>query len=330
MTLSVIQHLRTRDYSDMTDQIARILYDVAFAGVVDEIRATDPQTAKIIKVQNAPMTALEKALQSGRVQYVGGVFSGNFSAQIAVDIRKLGGKFDKNMKVYFIDKIDVPGWVKAASEDFNSKSRALHKRILDILDKAQSTLDDVVDERKLDAIRTLDRVQEGFRGAADAIGVSPKITQASKDRLAKEYSENVKLYIKDFSRSSIQSLRKVVEQNAQKGYRFEGLIETIQLRYGVTKRKAEFLARQETALFMAKYREMRFAEGGVERYVWHTAHDEKVRHRHAELDGRTFFYSDPPVVSAHGVVPVRRGNPGQDYNCRCVDSPVVDRFEKAA
>lgn len=320
-----VQHLRDKDLSDMEEQLADLLFRIVFAGPVAAIRAVDPQTSK--ELQNAAQTALEKALRSGRVQYLSGVFTGEFGASIAAEIKRMGGKFDRHMKLYYIAPELVPAWVKAATETFRYRAKELHRYILDLLDKQQSSLEKTVDKNPVDALKTIDIVQSGFRASADAIDVSPKINEESKLELAREYSNNMKLYIKNFSETAIESLREVVEDNATKGYRFDRLIAVIRQRYGVTKSKAAFLARQETALFMAKYREMRFAEGGVTRYTWHTAQDEKVRTDHKHLNGKVFFYKNPPVVDRNTG---RTGNPGQDFNCRCVDAPVVDRMAVAA
>jgi hypothetical protein len=43
------------------------------------------------------------------------------------------------------------------------------------------------------------------------------------------------------------------------------------------------------------------------KYIWHTVGDGKVRSTHAERDGKTFSWDDPP----------EGGNPGEAPNCRC-------------
>ena len=331
MIQGAIQHLRDTDWREMEEQIIEALYKIVFAGPVALVREADPDTAKVLQVMNAQPTVLEKALISGRVQYVGGVFSGKFSAQIAAEIRILGGRFDKRMKIYHIDERVVPSWVKAAATNFRAKAKALHEQIIKKLDETQKHLDELIERVRIDATKTVEKVESGFQKSAQAVPrVFPRLTEESKKLLAKEYNENMKTYIKGFSESAIESLRETVQENAESGARFKSLIEGFRLRYGVSKSKAAFLAQQETSNFMAKYRELRFKEGGVQRYVWHTAHDEKVRHRHAELDGKIFFYDHPPIVTDHGVVPVRHGNPGQDFRCRCVDAPVIERELVAA
>ncbi|MFI3242581.1 MAG: minor capsid protein [Alphaproteobacteria bacterium] len=43
-------------------------------------------------------------------------------------------------------------------------------------------------------------------------------------------------------------------------------------------------------------------------YIWRTKSDEKVRSSHAQRDGKTFYWDNPP----------EGGHPGEAYNCRCV------------
>lgn len=45
-------------------------------------------------------------------------------------------------------------------------------------------------------------------------------------------------------------------------------------------------------------------------YIWRTRGDDKVRTAHAENNGRIFAWDNPPT-----------GNPGEDYNCRCLAEP---------
>ena len=58
---------------------------------------------------------------------------------------------------------------------------------------------------------------------------------------------------------------------------------------------------------------------GVSEYVWTTQRDNRVRDSHRRLDGRIFKYSEPPVMNEKSG---ERGNPGDDFGCRCVATPV--------
>lgn len=54
-------------------------------------------------------------------------------------------------------------------------------------------------------------------------------------------------------------------------------------------------------------------EAGSKGYRWVTRRDERVRARHAAVDGKRFDWSDPPAVGRNG----EHHHPGGDYNCRC-------------
>jgi SPP1 gp7 family putative phage head morphogenesis protein len=99
--------------------------------------------------------------------------------------------------------------------------------------------------------------------------------------------------------------------------------------FGVTEKKAKFLARQETGLLMAKFKESRYTESGIHQYKWRcSAGSAKhpVRPSHKVLDGRVFRWDTPPITTAPDE-PQRRNNPGEDFNCRCVAIPIVGLAE---
>ncbi len=51
----------------------------------------------------------------------------------------------------------------------------------------------------------------------------------------------------------------------------------------------------------------------LDRYVWRTQRDNRVRRSHRENEGRIFSWSDPLAT----------GHPGEDYNCRCEAIPYL-------
>lgn len=199
-----------------------------------------------------------------------------------------------------------------------------------------------VNIHSIDPHETIDSIEDEFTSFMPSdLAVDPKLSPEAKARVEKEYTDNMKLWVDKFSRKTIHDLRGIVEKNATQGYRFDKLIGAIKGRYGVTTSKAKFLARQETGLFMSKYRKERFAEAGVTRYKWSTSHDSRVRPEtgltpaermhagnHRVLDGNIFTYSTkaPAKYMSSG----QPCNPGEDYNCRCLDRPILDEVEVAA
>jgi SPP1 gp7 family putative phage head morphogenesis protein len=216
----------------------------------------------------------------------------------------------------------VPEFVRAEAANYMMTARATHNEISRKLDDIQLHLAELVDKRDVDPDEALMRIEKGWRESAKILEVQPKLDEARREALAADYNRNLKLYIQDFSKQSIFTLREAVEDNAQHGYRFDRLSEMVRHRYGVSANKAKFLARQETSLFMAKYRKQRFDQAGVRRYKWSTSHDERVRDSHKHLNGQIFSYDQPPITDrARGA----KNNPGEDFNCRCVDIPILEK-----
>jgi len=63
-------------------------------------------------------------------------------------------------------------------------------------------------------------------------------------------------------------------------------------------------------------------DAGVSQYTWMAQRDSVVRPEHVALDdGAHYFWDDPPL-SARDSSSGEDCHPGEDYNCRCVASPV--------
>lgn len=64
-----------------------------------------------------------------------------------------------------------------------------------------------------------------------------------------------------------------------------------------------------------------FEAQGHARYVWVTRLDARVRPAHARLHGTVQRFDKPPIIDLDTG---RRGNPGDDWNCRCLAAPLRD------
>lgn len=65
--------------------------------------------------------------------------------------------------------------------------------------------------------------------------------------------------------------------------------------------------------FSGAINQIRQQDLGIERYIWRSRDDNKVRSTHAEYDDQTFLWDNPPSG----------GHPGQAHNCRCYAEPVL-------
>ncbi len=312
------QRLRQADWADIERQLVKIFREVIYDPLAKILQPALPDK---LELKNDKFDDLRKALSRGRIEYAAGVFSGRFSASISVAIRSFGGKLDKRSSTYKIKPTAVPTWVREAAAQYKMEVRDINENIKKRLDEIQKNLPEELGAREIDATSAIKSVSEGFDHVARSMTVKPTLSEKSKEDMAKNYSTNLDLWVKKFTEREILELREIAEENAQKGVRAEFLADKIRRRFGVSASKAKFLAQQETSLFMSKFRAQRFGDAGVKRYIWRTSGDVKVRSDHKKLNGRIFSYTDPPVVDeATG----RKGNPGEDYGCRCVDQPILE------
>lgn len=150
------------------------------------------------------------------------------------------------------------------------------------------------------------------------IGVDPIATEPWLKQEVKAFvKENVNL-IKSISNTYLTQVEQVVTRGARSGYTNSEIAEEIQGRFNVSESRAEFIARDQVAKFNGDLTKLRYQNVGINRYEWSTSGDERVRDSHAEKDGNIYSFDDPPSDT---------GNPGDDFQCRCVAIPVFDEEE---
>lgn len=117
-----------------------------------------------------------------------------------------------------------------------------------------------------------------------------------------------------------KEVRAIITAPITEGVRVEEIRKQIEERMGVVRSRAELIARDQTLKLYGQVQEERQTEAGVVEYTWSTSQDERVRHRHSELEGTTQRWDSPPVVDKRTG---RREHPGGDFQCRCSAIPVL-------
>lgn len=155
-----------------------------------------------------------------------------------------------------------------------------------------------------------------------------------RDMIEKWVSDNVEL-IKTVPNQSLYKMKEMVYQNYMKGSTTTDIVKEIQRQYGMSKRHAKLIARDQTAKLNADITESQQRDAGISRYEWSDSHDERVRagdkmgkgmidpmgNNHKRLNGHIFSWDDPPLVDRKRG---RKCHPGKDYQCRCCALPVFD------
>lgn len=166
--------------------------------------------------------------------------------------------------------------------------------------------------------RSADTVDERLKAAIKAsvsVDISPVLTQSGPilDALRAATKDNIEL-IKSIPEQYFDKLEDAVEKRMQSGVRFEDLAEEVERIGGVTESRAKLIARDQTSKMNGAFNLARQTSLGIDKYMWQTSGDERVRPEHADNDGKVFSWNDPPAT----------GHPGHDVNCRCVAIPYFD------
>ena len=118
---------------------------------------------------------------------------------------------------------------------------------------------------------------------------------------------------------ALDKMKQTVFDGYVNGRTMTSIMQDIQREYGMSKRHARLIARDQMGKLNCQITKQQHKSAGVTHYEWSDSGDSRVRRSHKELDGKIFDWDKPPDVG-NG----RRCNPGEDYQCRCCAIPVLD------
>lgn len=200
--------------------------------------------------------------------------------------------------------------------------------------QTQAQIDGLAPGTARSFVTDVDRQQKAAteKAIGDALGVdfariidSPRVAGELELALA----QNTAL-IKSIGASHWSDVSQAVLDNYRGTPLPEGQSLTQRLRQvgGITERRAELIARDQTSKLTGALNQVRQQDNGIEEYIWRTAGDRRVvgdpaglypkgnrvHGDHFHRDGKRFKWSEPPGD----------GHPGQAINCRCVAIPVFN------
>ena len=295
------------------------------------------------KIINEKSSNLLNAIKFGQIRFYRGTFSGRFNAQISKEIKALGARWDRKTGTWKISQSSLPYDVRNAI----LASDAHFQRKLDSIDKKLSQIlpEEIAEKLKISDLfdTALWKVEKNFYKTLKGITIVPSLSKEQRKVIADDWQNNMQLFIKDWTQKEIVELRRNMQESVFSGNRYESAIKTISDSYDVSINKAKFLARQETGLLMSKFKEVRYKDAGVKKFIWTCVkmpHQPSpsapyvkgnVRYDHGILDGKIFSWDHPRELGKNGRPdpngenkPGSNKNPGEDYNCRCYAKPIVE------
>jgi len=147
-----------------------------------------------------------------------------------------------------------------------------------------------------------------------------KMTDGARDAYDAVIHEQVGL-IKSIASEHLQEVQGLVMRSVQHGRDLGALSKALQKRYGVTKRRAALIARDQNNKATAVISRTRQRELGLRQAVWKHSHAGKhPRPSHVKADGEVYDLDKGLYIDGEWIFP------GEKINCRCTSQPVIPGF----
>ena len=148
-----------------------------------------------------------------------------------------------------------------------------------------------------------------------------QISQFQQDSLKAAIESNVGL-IKSLASQYLERVQGDVWRCVTAGYDLSDLTNALADGYGITRRRAAIIARDQSSKAHATIELARRKELGITRAVWMHSHAGKVpRPSHVKANGKEFDISKGMYLDGEWV------QPGQLPNCRCCSRSVIEGIE---
>lgn len=146
-----------------------------------------------------------------------------------------------------------------------------------------------------------------------------RMTAAANDVMQATIAEQVSL-IKSIPSEYLTDVQGAVMRSVQQGRDLATLAEELQAKYGITRRRAAFIARDQNNKATASITRVRQQELGITEAIWlHSAGGRVPRPTHVRNNGKPYLVAEgwlDPAVN-------KRIWPGELPNCRCVARAVI-------
>lgn len=164
---------------------------------------------------------------------------------------------------------------------------------------------------------------KAFTAALSKAGfaVQFKLTDAARESYQAVIQENIAL-IKSIPEQYLGKVEGDVWRAVAGGFDLEKLTQTLQANYGVTQRRAAFIAEDQASKAKATIEQARRIELGITEAIWqHSRAGQEPRQSHVAADGKKFNVLQGMKIDGDLILP------GQLPRCRCSSRSIIPGLE---
>jgi SPP1 gp7 family putative phage head morphogenesis protein len=215
-------------------------------------------------------------------------------------------------------KADEPEAVAMAQD--KTPAEELNRRMKRLARRWQKRFDQLApDLAKHFAQAATERSDASLRAALKRGGMTVKftLTPAANDALQAVVAENVGL-IKSIASEHLTDVQGILMRSAARGRDLGGMTQELEARYGVTRRRAATIARDQNNKATAVIQRVRQRELGIKTCVWlHSTAGKHPRESHVAANGKRYKVEEGMLIDGEYIFP------GEAINCRCTCRAVI-------
>lgn len=178
---------------------------------------------------------------------------------------------------------------------------------------AQQTVDGILG---LEANRHTDTFKANVRRVA-GVDISAVVSQEDLGEYLRQAAARNASLITSLGDDVLKRVEQTVLTASINGASVKSLRGQLVEQFGIVGRRADIIARDQTAKMVSDLNRIRQEQAGITTYSWATSQDERVRPLHRSLEGKVYKWGEP--TGAEGGAP-----PGQPVLCRCTARAIID------
>ncbi len=268
------------------------------------------------RADHALRTKRSKSMKGSKLPFPAAVYD-RYKRQLDRIVLQMTHKTGKELRKLF------------TAEQFGTQDASIASQSRILLSSLQSHFQSMFDWiAKAEASRMVEGADKASQGATYASlkelsgGLSIKtstLSAAAKETMKASVVENVSL-IKSIPAQYFDQITQATMRSITSGNGLADLAPALEKYEGITKRRAEFIARDQTSKAYAAMNRDRMLKVGVGKAEWiHSGGGSHPRETHVDMDGKEFDIEKGMYDSAV----VEWIQPGQLPNCRCTFRPVI-------
>ena len=170
------------------------------------------------------------------------------------------------------------------------------------------------------------------RTAESVIGSAFNSSAPNSDKIIDSWKKENLSLIKSASREQVKNIGRIVSDGVRDGKTLGEMKKSIrEASEGMTRNKAELIARDQVGDLNAALNKDRQTSAGISLYWWRGTDDGRERSSHEEMNGKLCRWDDSDVYSDDGGKSWEQRNasmphahPGEEINCRCYAEAAIE------